>query len=55
MAASAATAPNRAASTASAATIPRRTCERLAGCFRIEHTLAEMGARRLWQLLKTEP
>ena len=29
--------------------------ERLAGNFRVRHTLAEMGARRLWQLLKTEP
>ncbi len=29
--------------------------ERLAGSFRITHTLAEMGARRLWHLLKTEP
>ena len=29
--------------------------ERLAGRFRIRHTLAEMGAARLWQLLKTEP
>ena len=29
--------------------------ERLAGSFRIRHTLAEMGARRLWQLLKSEP
>jgi isocitrate lyase len=28
---------------------------RLAGSFRIRHTLAEMGARRLWQLLHTEP
>jgi isocitrate lyase len=28
---------------------------RLAGSFRIRHTLAEMGARRLWQLLRTEP
>jgi isocitrate lyase len=28
---------------------------RIAGSFRIRHTLAEMGARRLWQLLKTEP
>jgi isocitrate lyase len=28
---------------------------RLSGSFRIRHTLAEMGARRLWQLLKTEP
>ena len=28
---------------------------RLAGSFRVKHTLAEMGARRLWQLLKTEP
>ncbi|MBN9561029.1 MAG: isocitrate lyase [Alphaproteobacteria bacterium] len=29
--------------------------ERLAGSFRIRHTLAEMGAARLWQLLKSEP
>ena len=29
--------------------------ERLAGSFRVKHTLADMGARRLWQLLKTEP
>ena len=29
--------------------------ERLAGNFRVKHTLAEMGARRLWQLLRTEP
>jgi isocitrate lyase len=28
---------------------------KLAGSFRVQHTLAEMGARRLWQLLKTEP
>jgi isocitrate lyase len=28
---------------------------RLAGSFRIRHTLAEMGANRLWHLLKTEP
>src|SRR5271165_3608374 len=28
--------------------------ERLAGSFRIKHTLAEMGANRLWHLLKTE-
>lgn len=28
---------------------------RLAGGFRTQHTLAEMGARRLWQLLRTEP
>jgi len=28
---------------------------RLAGSFRIQHTLADRGARRLWQLLKTEP
>jgi isocitrate lyase len=28
---------------------------RLAGSFRIQHTLADMGARRLWQLLKNEP
>ena len=29
--------------------------ERLAGSFRVKHTLAEMGARRLWSLLKSEP
>ncbi|MBU6499707.1 MAG: isocitrate lyase [Rhodospirillales bacterium] len=29
--------------------------ERLAGSFRVRHTLAEMGARRLWQTLRTEP
>jgi isocitrate lyase len=29
--------------------------ERLAGSFQIKHTMAEMGARRLWHLLKTEP
>ena len=29
--------------------------ERLAGSFRVQHTLADRGARRLWQLLKTEP
>ena len=28
---------------------------RLSGSFRIKHTLAEMGAARLWHLLKTEP
>ncbi|HWA81332.1 MAG TPA: isocitrate lyase [Acetobacteraceae bacterium] len=28
---------------------------RLAGSFRIRHTLAEMGAARLWRLLRTEP
>jgi isocitrate lyase len=28
---------------------------RLAGSFRIRHTLAEMGAERLWRLLRTEP
>ncbi|MBY0337222.1 MAG: isocitrate lyase [Acetobacteraceae bacterium] len=28
---------------------------RLSGSFRIQHSLAEMGARRLWHLLKTEP
>ncbi len=28
---------------------------RLSGSFRIRHTLAEMGANRLWHLLKTEP
>ncbi len=29
--------------------------ERLAGSFRVRHTFAEMGARRLWQLLHSEP
>ena len=29
--------------------------QRLAGSFRIRHTLAEKGAARLWHLLKTEP
>jgi isocitrate lyase len=29
--------------------------ERLAGSFRIRHTLAEKGAARLWHLLRTEP
>jgi isocitrate lyase len=29
--------------------------ERLRGSFRIEYTLAEEGAKRLWNLLKTEP
>jgi isocitrate lyase len=29
--------------------------ERLVGSFRIRHTLAEIGAARLWHLLKTEP
>jgi isocitrate lyase len=28
---------------------------RLSGSVRIEHTLAELGARRLWQLLRTRP
>jgi len=28
---------------------------RLSGSYRTQHTLAEMGARRLWQLLRTEP
>ena len=28
---------------------------RLSGSFHIRHTLAEMGARRLWHLLRTEP
>jgi isocitrate lyase len=29
--------------------------DRLAGNFRVRHTLAEMGANRLWSLLKSEP
>jgi isocitrate lyase len=28
---------------------------RLSGSFRVRHTLAEMGAKRLWQLLHSEP
>jgi isocitrate lyase len=28
---------------------------KLRGSYRIEHTIADMGARRLWQLLQTEP
>jgi len=28
---------------------------RLSGSYRTQHTLAEMGARRLWHLLRTEP
>ena len=28
---------------------------KLSGTFRVRHTLAEMGATRLWHLLKTEP
>lgn len=28
---------------------------RLAGSFRTQHSIAEMGARRLWHLLRTEP
>ena len=29
--------------------------EKLSGSFRVRHTLAEMGANRLWALLKSEP
>ena len=29
--------------------------EKLSGSFRIRHTLAEVGATRLWHLLRTEP
>ena len=29
--------------------------EKLSGSFRVRHTLAEMGATRLWHLLQTEP
>ena len=29
--------------------------EKLAGSFRVKHTLAEMGANRLWQILRSEP
>jgi isocitrate lyase len=29
--------------------------QRLSGSFTVKHTLAEMGAQRLWHLLKTEP
>jgi isocitrate lyase len=34
---------------------PAEDVSRLAGSFHVRHTLAEMGARRLWHLLKTEP
>ncbi|HET7823892.1 MAG TPA: isocitrate lyase, partial [Anaeromyxobacter sp.] len=33
----------------------RADVERLRGSVRIEHTLARLGAERLWQLLRTEP
>jgi malate synthase A len=33
----------------------RAEVERLRGTVRIEHTLARMGAERLWELLRTEP
>ena len=29
--------------------------ERLRGTFRVEHTLARLGAERLWRLLHSEP
>ncbi|ABI61384.1 Isocitrate lyase [Granulibacter bethesdensis] len=29
--------------------------EKLAGSFRVKHTIAEMGAKRLWTLLRNEP
>ncbi len=29
--------------------------EKLAGSFRVRHTIAEMGAQRLWQVLRSEP
>jgi isocitrate lyase len=35
-------------------TYSREEVERLRGSFRIEHTLAELGARRLWELLHTQ-
>ena len=47
--------PDPNASTASSAITRIRMMLRLSGRFRIRHTLAEMGATRLWQLLKTEP
>src|ERR1700738_1758072 len=33
----------------------RQDVERLRGTVRIEHTLARIGAERLWDLLTTEP
>src|SRR5574338_285041 len=33
----------------------RAEVEKLRGTVRVEHTLAQMGARRLWDLLRTEP
>ncbi len=44
-----------AAGTASCARTAREDVRKLRGSYRIEHTLADLGARRLWQLLKTEP
>ena len=29
--------------------------ERLQGRFRVEHTIARLGAERLWKLMQTEP
>ena len=40
---------------ASGVTTRTRMCFACPAGFRIRHTLAEMGATRLWQLLKTEP
>src|SRR5919198_171249 len=33
----------------------RRDVERLRGSVQVEHTLARLGAERLWQLLRSEP
>ncbi|MBS2026807.1 MAG: isocitrate lyase [Deltaproteobacteria bacterium] len=36
-------------------TYSKADVERLRGTFKIEHTLARLGAERLWELLQTEP
>src|SRR6185369_15401873 len=36
-------------------TYAQREVEKLRGTVKIEYTLAELGARRLWDLLHTEP
>ena len=45
----------RALEAASSAPIPRRTSCRLRGSVQIEHTLARLGAEKLWKLVTTEP
>ncbi len=49
------TAYNIAAHTRAAAWFRPQDVEKLRGSIKIEHTLARMGAERLWKLLNTEP